>query len=249
MLFIAVLGLALAAPAGRAAVVSETWDTNGPGWPSQWDTSNNPGGDTIKTANNRGYIYQSNETVGSYTDYDTRTVHALINSAIAQFTDSVQEVDIEIHNTTALLGGFVARASGGSEYRGYLYEKSITSTDYWNIYITRNGVELVKSVAVAVPNTAFGHLKFTVQDVGLTTHLSLTYTDPAGIQTTIQADDSSPLAGPGQVGIYAQTSSRDTRFVAFDNYTVNLVPEPGMAAVVGMGLAGWLLKRRRRGFI
>jgi hypothetical protein len=242
-IFVAALGFAMASAVGRAAVVSETWTgSDGAAWPSQWEITL-PGADAVPVVS-----IQSNTGNVQSVNGGTQAVSGLIKSSVATFTDSVQDMDISIYNSAYLGGGFLARVNGDSYYRGWLTQYR---SKYWNLYINKvvdgTSTPLVTENLTIDGGARSGHLTFLVQDVGSQTQLSLTYADSTLPKTTVSyTDDSDPLAGSGQVGVYGQVASNTARYVRFDNYTADLVPEPGTVAVLGMGLAGLVLKRRRR---
>jgi hypothetical protein len=171
----------------------------------------------------------------------------LIKPGVATFTDSTQDVDVSVYDSAFLGAGLMARADGDSYYLGWLMQYR---SKYWNLYITKevNGIPqtLVTENLTMEGGARSGHMTFTVETVGSQTQLSLIYVDSTLPKAAISyTDDADPLDGPGQVGVFGKLTSAANRYVEFDNYSADQVPEPGSAAFLAIGLAGTCLKRRR----
>jgi hypothetical protein len=87
-------------------------------------------------------------------------------------------------------------------------------------------------------------------------HFRMDYTVVAGVPqmtltvgslsatSTFAASDALPSAVEVAFRVFDATATQGT--AKLDNFQITLVPEPGSAALLGLGLGGWLLLRRQR---
>ena len=83
-------------------------------------------------------------------------------------------------------------------------------------------------------------------DLGGALTLALTAFDGTNSQTiTLAAPIASPFAGTNFGYRNRSNTDADPMTVQLDNFSINAVPEPGSVALLGLGLAGAVIRRRR----
>lgn len=179
---------------------------------------------------------------------DNHNVFSLINTTA--FTDSVQTVDIMSYDSAFMFGSLIARfqTSAGSDSYYWARVRKPNATDPFVLQILKNDATgqtgLAGPVNVNISDSAYSQMTFSVQTVGTTVELEVSFTDFNGVETNLTATDASPLLGAGQVGMRTNVTSNSARFVRYDNYSA-VVPEPATLALGLVGLGVMVLPRRR----
>jgi hypothetical protein len=159
-------------------------------------------------------------------DVDLRVQQATFGGLPPNNTDFGPAFGIEAYDTSKLIGSVTVDATTGD----VLYQETVTG--------------LLLETGTVVSRGAYHHLKLRLD---FTSGKYQVYADNALLRTESFVD--SGIAGftDAPISTFAVTSTAAATSTAyFDNYTINTIPEPTGAALVGLAVAGLAGRRRRQ---
>jgi hypothetical protein len=209
-----------------AALVNANW-TNGVGQTAQWAVTG-PNKLLTKTTNGAGYAALVNKALET------------LSGSGKSFTLSADLMPLQANNWAGVVWGY-------QDASNYYFLQMKANTNIMQVYKVVNGTQSkIGSDGLASANFAIGGTN-TVTITSTTAYnfdvkITNKGTGATLLSTTSRTDTNSSFTG-GYAGLILTTPGSDSRF-AFDNFSLQVIPEPATVGLLGGGALALLLMRR-----